>query len=1366
MAPSRKRGATRAAAAAARRQWKVGDLVLAKLKGFPAWPATVSEPEKWGYNPDWKKVLVYFFGTQQIAFCNPADIEPFTEEKKQSLSTKRHGKSADFVRALEEIIDSFDKAKKKEHVNDSNSGEALENCENSVAPNKVIDGASPSAGTCRNDPTGPNHDVADVALSDSFNEKECLLDRSVNNEEKPVIATYTSRKRSGGSRSRKCVAPKKGGSPETPLGLHKVASGRLQSSALFSQNSKESVGDLLSNLTRDGSRRTKRIRKSPDVVENEDADSSVFVSNGSIEDNVSEIVTADSDSLSLNDVGTVDSSYSVEHRDAATERIGEDVQLTEALDFQIKAVIIRKKRKPSRKRASNAMSDPTAGVDARVNMDVGVNNTGLNLQPMQQNEKKACSKEDGDEHLPLVKRARVRMSELPSLSKECTTHQSDGQMMSDDPVSQGPQNSLCQTEERTPEEMAGNVMDQATSSANDDRPTSRDLVVDQTLDNMSPSENSSQRLAGKVLLSSLKDNQSFCHLPDEESALPPSKRLHRALEAMSANVAEEVSVMNACVGDNAPKDNGSIHIEKCPDSVDDRVPVLCMSSNEALEEAAISAPKGDSSITKAELLICSESPKNNLQENVDHSNLEDFDRLALQPSTVDMVSGEGETVVNSMHDAEKQFDAIRSNQTPLKQQLPLLDKDGEPENHQSDIMSVESPVKYMGASEKDSERTAETTLQIVEGSQGNGREVLQVTMDVSKSENVQSQSSKIDENHQLDGGHKVEDQIPREASSTVILDNHCSDKDTLVVQPVTVSADEESPARMTPSTVSMCHVSTSESVNNQNSGGSSPNTNSNQRKYGIILADEEKVVPERPKSIGKSGINLEQESALSSFEGLLGLLTRTKECIARATRMAMDCAKLGASMKVMEILTRNLECESSLHKRVDLFFLVDSIAQCSRGSKGDVGAACLSAIQVMLPRLLSSAVPSGSSVQENRRQCLKVLKLWLERKILPEPIIRRHIRDLESFGPSTSAAYCRRSARTDRALDDPIRDMEGMHVDEYGSNSSFQLPGFCMPRMLKDEDEGSDSDGGSFEAVTPEHHFDAPEEPKPAPAIDKHTRILEDVDGELEMEDEMEMGLTSDARGVEFTQSSQSQFGQHFSSQYAPPLPREVPPSSPPLPSSPPPPPPPPPPPVLPAIGRDPYANSLDTRPYRNTHGYPSECRDQADVQFYDSCNTGRAMNNGHHVDGHGYRHKSHPPRPPPQHLPPPDHFPYAHGSQHAKSRRETPPRSYSHRYHSSHDGDNGNFYNNHERDRPGPYEFDDNWRYHGPPYQGPRYHEKSKSSYAPFPYERPPREPTRLPNQGWHYPPRGMHHHREFMHHSEEPVSVSNRGPNMWRHR
>lgn len=57
----------------------------------------------------------------------------------------------------------------------------------------------------------------------------------------------------------------------------------------------------------------------------------------------------------------------------------------------------------------------------------------------------------------------------------------------------------------------------------------------------------------------------------------------------------------------------------------------------------------------------------------------------------------------------------------------------------------------------------------------------------------------------------------------------------------------------------------------------------------------------------------------------------------------------------------------------------------------------------------------------------------MERRILPESIIRRHIREVDSRSSSASACvFSRRSLRTERAFDDPIREMEGMLVDEYG----------------------------------------------------------------------------------------------------------------------------------------------------------------------------------------------------------------------------------------------------------------------------------------------------------------------------------------------
>ena len=60
------------------------------------------------------------------------------------------------------------------------------------------------------------------------------------------------------------------------------------------------------------------------------------------------------------------------------------------------------------------------------------------------------------------------------------------------------------------------------------------------------------------------------------------------------------------------------------------------------------------------------------------------------------------------------------------------------------------------------------------------------------------------------------------------------------------------------------------------------------------------------------------------------------------------------------------------------------------------------------------------------------MRLWLERKVLPESVIRRHINEIEaSIEDRSNAVLPRRPSRLQRALDDPIREMEGM-LDEYG----------------------------------------------------------------------------------------------------------------------------------------------------------------------------------------------------------------------------------------------------------------------------------------------------------------------------------------------
>uniref|UniRef100_A0A2P2MEI6 ENHANCER OF AG-4 protein 2 n=2 Tax=Rhizophora mucronata TaxID=61149 RepID=A0A2P2MEI6_RHIMU len=332
--------------------------------------------------------------------------------------------------------------------------------------------------------------------------------------------------------------------------------------------------------------------------------------------------------------------------------------------------------------------------------------------------------------------------------------------------------------------------------------------------------------------------------------------------------------------------------------------------------------------------------------------------------------------------------------------------------------------------------------------------------------------------------------------------------------------------------------------------------------------------------------------ARDAFEGMIETLSRTKESIGRATRLAIDCAKYGIANEVVELLIEKLESEPSFHRKVDLFFLVDSITQCSHNQKGIAGASYIPTVQAALPRLLGAAAPHGASAHENRRQCLKVLRLWLERKILPESLLKHYIDDIGVPNDAASNGFSlRRPSRAERAVDDPIREMEGMLVDEYGSNATFQLPGLLSCNVLEDDEEDFPSssvkeEGDVLSLAKPACPLGESEANTIAPNERRHC-ILEDVDGELEMED-----VSGDQRDDKFLSTSDSvelevrlhvsdgmrepsvdnPIGLHALSDGSPPLPLDSPPSPPPLPPSPPPPPklpllplpPPPPPPPLP----------------------------------------------------------------------------------------------------------------------------------------------------------------------------------------------------------
>uniref|UniRef100_A0A8C6W2H6 PC4 and SFRS1-interacting protein n=1 Tax=Nannospalax galili TaxID=1026970 RepID=A0A8C6W2H6_NANGA len=72
--------------------FKPRDLIFAKMKGYPHWPAPVDEVPDGAVKPPTNKLLIFFFGTHETAFLGPKDIFPYSENKeKYGKPNKRKG---------------------------------------------------------------------------------------------------------------------------------------------------------------------------------------------------------------------------------------------------------------------------------------------------------------------------------------------------------------------------------------------------------------------------------------------------------------------------------------------------------------------------------------------------------------------------------------------------------------------------------------------------------------------------------------------------------------------------------------------------------------------------------------------------------------------------------------------------------------------------------------------------------------------------------------------------------------------------------------------------------------------------------------------------------------------------------------------------------------------------------------------------------------------------------------------------------------------------------------------------------------------------------------------------------------------------
>ncbi|KAL5159967.1 ENHANCER OF AG-4 protein 2 [Glycine soja] len=183
------------------------------------------------------------------------------------------------------------------------------------------------------------------------------------------------------------------------------------------------------------------------------------------------------------------------------------------------------------------------------------------------------------------------------------------------------------------------------------------------------------------------------------------------------------------------------------------------------------------------------------------------------------------------------------------------------------------------------------------------------------------------------------------------------------------------------------------------------------------------------------------------------------------------------------------------------FFLLIPSPSAHIIKKGITGASYIPIAQGGLSHLLGAAAPPRDSARENRCQCLKakVLRLWVERKIFPETVLRRYMDDIEVSNDDMTVSFSlKHPSRAEGSLDDPIREMEGMLVDLYGSNATFQLPSFLSSHLFE-EDEDNDFPSNSSPADVSRTVVDS--ETSTVTPSDKRHCILEDVNGELEMED-------------------------------------------------------------------------------------------------------------------------------------------------------------------------------------------------------------------------------------------------------------------------
>ncbi|KAG1361198.1 putative ENHANCER OF AG-4 protein 2 [Cocos nucifera] len=1148
MAPGRRKGGARGKA---NDQLKLGDLVLAKVKGFPAWPAKISNPKDWGHTPDPKKYFVQFFGTSEIAFVAPADIQVFTNESKSKVIARCQRKTIKcFARAVDEICVAFEELRKK------SSGELGEDAE----------GTSTGPASSQTDCFEDSKHLADNHETSSLKNQEEKLEQKVDKNDSSSDELH-GLERCSWSHERTAMSDLK---PSDLSGTGSLVFSKLR-------RKKASNNDMHEPLETKASV-SNSASSTPSMKEDNPTNPHPDVNQGDGMEICSktEMVKAlpkSSVASGYQDLGDSEKC----HGDlSCNEPLGSPSLATSVHSKNSRNVqkvlenghIIAKVAPKPKRELNNAPKVKRSPALKKQEKD---SYTKGNKQHIDENiascdgvRSKKASKLDID--VNSVKRSRRGLSKEED---EGTTkgHVSGGSLSSDG-----------SGEKRSELHSKRHKLD----DAEDSRPAKKSKYADKSGAITKSSTNSdlsqfSAKIREDKVLESKKSTTSLKaddHLVSKtgahndripiqgnEAILPLSKRHCRELEAVSNSEAKSARHKTqfhprrrSCRIDDEDEEEGH------------RTPVHKQSAiNLTTVKPDISTPI-QSQPGRGKDLVSSvnngmiENPgftreEKSLNDRISPVKVEnDFsspcpgkivERGAEKPSGLLVSPGKPEYHKSSSNEVRKTIISPKTSVGPGETTKLSEHKSIKPQSKTSCLSSV-SVKKAQSSLSKLSNQTPESStrshnLATTEKNRSSSKSEM---LKVSSKSNVQmSVDAENRDAINFSAEHNTEkDVVAGERSETAKQDkpatlstdskftdsfksmkhliaaaqakrrqaqSHCLPRENAF--PGSVSTPPVIQGR-SPSPASSIPLSLGNSVQKDAKGTSAPSDSPSVLARQLSSTNqveleeyEHKFSPgHRPPGGSLSG-DTEAAVARDALEGMLETLSRTKDSIGRATRLAIDCAKYGIAGEIVELLIRKLEGEPSFHRRIDLFFLVDSITQCSHNQKGIAGASYVPTVQAALPRLLGAAAPPGASARENRRQCLKVLRLWLERKILPEPLLRQYMDDIDVPNDDTNDGFfLRRPSRAERSVDDPIREMEGMLVDEYGSNATFQLPGLLSSHVFEDEEEDLSSspckDTGNelpVEAVGASEELDT----CAFTPSDRHHHILEDVDGELEMED-------------------------------------------------------------------------------------------------------------------------------------------------------------------------------------------------------------------------------------------------------------------------